>query len=1011
MSRLSPKEAVVEEELYHLLRVVLDRHNSKLNGVEFGRVEPQRSVNGGVADLVLPFADGKHLLVIECKRKISKPSGIQTIRDFDVFGNNVLTQALNYAMRLGTFAFATTNGSRLVLFRTPKAGEPFRIDTHRLLVIDPFKLDEKNVENLLDFLSKWQSGAPVRLVEIDWFFISRLRSFVEFLSKSFNPVVKKLSIDPLFSIKLEEFSEKVGGITLNQLSRETAYLLMNKIVFYKTLERHYPLSKLKPISAPDGKFFIEFLRGFLEKAIKVTGDFEPIFITDFYDEIPLPDDDYVLDEVNSFIEEMDTYRLEEVGSDVVGYIYEELIPEEERHRLGQFYTPPPIAELIVRWAVRTSSDLVLDPAVGSGTFPVKAYKRLFELILEKAASSSKQLSSGDIHKKILSQLYADDINPFSAHLASMNLAMRNVKHPTSEMNIFVEDFFGLRSRMEVFAPYVIKTPQGDIKRHIVIPPFDAVVANPPYTRGVEINDKTQALIDLSIGNVLKKYGMSGGLLNETGIYVHFIIHAFDFLKKHGRIGMIINNSWLQTNYGIDFGNFLLDHFKIKAVIDFDQRLFRIPLVATCVLLLKREDDPEERNENSTVFLYVDKESTVDEILNAIKEPQKWIEKFPINEVKQKDLPRDQKWIKKFFNTEQIEKAIANSALMTLANDLFEPRYGNIDGVTARGGTGADRFFYLSREEANKWNIPKEYLVPVLVRSRYNKFFTVTMDDWISLKKADKSCYAFVCHQQRNKLSDSVLEYIKWGEKTEIVRVKADEKPKTANQSLASTTRAKDIKHFFGWYDLGGVSRSPILASRRAQYRNRFALVKSTILAIDDGFITFIPKQQLSEIQLAAILASLNSDIGRFFIEIYGRSTGGGVIELDDKSAGKIPIINTDKLSKTDTEKLGNLFGKLEIETRQIGEAETQSSIEKLQPIIDEINTEMAGILDIDLTLFGQMKAITEFFYQRRIARIDDAKPETVKGEEEPRINPPKRTKKQEKPNLNKQITKWFEEKQ
>lgn len=1008
MNRIGPKEAVVEEELYHWIRTVLDKNNLTLNSVKFGLVQPQYKVESGIADLVLPFADGKHLLVIECKRTFSRTSGIQTIRDFDIFGSNVLNQVLNYAIRLGTLAFATTNGTRLALFRTPKAGEPFRIDTHRLLVIDPFRPDEKNVSILLDFLSKWYSGAPVRLVEIDWFFISRLRSFVDFLSKSFNPVVKSLVSDEVFFKKFEDFSKKVGGITPDQLARETAYLLMNKIVFYKTLERHYNISKLKPISAPDGRFFIEFLKGYFEKAITVTGDFEPIFITDFYDEIPLSDVDFVVDEVNAFIEEMDNYRLEEVGSDVVGYIYEELIPEEERHRLGQFYTPPPIAELIVKWAVRKSTDFVLDPAVGSGTFPVKAYKRLLELISEKQ-EFKKPPDSGAIHKKILSQLYADDVNPFSAHLTSMNLAMRNVKHPTSEMNIFVEDFFSLRSRMEVFAPYIIKTPQGEIRRHIAIPAFDAVIANPPYTRGVEINDKTQNLINISIGNILKKYKMSGGLLNETGIYIHFIIHAYDFLKKHGRIGMIINNSWLQTEYGIDFGNFLLDHFKIKAVVDFNQRLFRIPLVATCVLLLEREDDPTERNKNTTVFLYVDKERNVEEILNAIEKPQKSANNFFINEVPQNDLPRDQKWIKKFFDTESLEKTIMTSSLVALTSDFFEPRYGNISGVMARGGTGADRFFYLSKQEADKWNIPKEYLAPVLVRSRYNKFFTFIMDDWKALEKADKPCYAFVCHQQRSMLSESVKEFIKWGEKTELVRVKADEKPKTANQSLASITREKDKKRFFGWYDLRGVSKSPMFASRRAQYRNRFVMVNNDKLAIDDGFIAFIPKQDLSELKLTAILASLNSDIGRFFVEIYGRSTGGGVIELDDKSAGKIPILNCDKLTKKDIEELSALFNKLEAETRLIGQAETKESIEKLRPIVNEINVVMARILSIDLVLFEKMKGITEFFFERRIARIGDASPESVKGEEDPKITPPKKMKRQQKADLNKKLTKWIGE--
>lgn len=823
--------------------------------------------------------------------------------------------------------------------------------------------------------------------------------------------MKILSSEPDSSKRLEAFSLRVGGITLDQLARETAYLLMNKIVFYKTLERHYKVSKLKPISAPDGKFFTKFLKGFFEKAIAVTGDFEPIFVTEFYDDIPLPDEEFVLDEVNSFIQEMDTYRLEEVGSDVVGYIYEELIPDDERHRLGQFYTPPPIAELIVKWAVRTPSDVILDPAVGSGTFPVKAYKRLLELILEKDAKFRKHPDSGAIHKKILSQLYADDVNPFSAHLTSVNLAMRNVEHPTSEMNIFVEDFFSLRSRMEVFAPYIIKTPKGEIKRHIAIPAFDAIIANPPYTRGNEINETTQKLINLSIGDALKKYKMSGGLLNETGIYVHFIIHAYDFLKKHGRIGMIINNSWLQADYGIDFGNFLLDNFKIRAVVDFNQRLFRVPLVATCVLLLEREDDPLERSKNTTVFLYVDKESDVGDILNAINEPKNWTNSFLINNVKQSDLPNDQKWIKKFFDTEKIEKAITNSHLMTSAGNLFETRYGNIAGVMARGGTGADRFFYLSKQEANKWNIPKDCLVPVLVRSRYNKFFTFTIDDWKDVKQRDKPCYAFVCHQRRSALSESVKEFIKWGEKTALVRVKADEQPKTANQSLASSTRAKDSKRFFGWYDLGGVSKSAILASRRAQYRNKFVMVKTTKLAIDDGFINFIPKREMQEPKLNAILASLNSDIGRFFVEIYGRSTGGGVIELDDKSAGKIPVINYDEISKKDVEELGMLFNKLEAETRQIGEAETRDSIEKLQHIIDEIDARIMGILGIDLALVERMKAITKFFFERRLARIEDARPESIKGEEEPRIAPPKKMKKQQKTDNNKQLTTWFEEEQ
>jgi type I restriction-modification system DNA methylase subunit len=1004
----SSKEAQVEEELYHLIRVVLDKNGSKLDGVEFGKVQPQHPVNGGIADLVLPFADGKHFLVIECKRKISKPSGVQTIRDFDIFGSNVLNQALNYAMRLGTFTFATTNGSRLALFRTPKAGEPFRIDTHRLLVLDPFKLEEKSVEELLGFLAKWHVGVPVRLVEIDWFFISRLRSFVDFLSKSFKPVMEQLASKNATSKKFEEFSRIVGRVTTEQLAREAAYMLMNKVIFYKILERHYNLPKLKPISAPDGEYFMKFLKGYFEKAIQVTGDFEPIFITEFYDDIPLPNVDYVLDEVNSFIEEMDTYRLEEVGSDIVGYIYEELIPDEERHRLGQFYTPPPIAELIVKWAVRNPKDVILDPAVGSGTFAVKAYQRLMELKTEQYRKSRERIDSGAIHKEILAQLYADDINPFPAHLTSMNLAMRNVQFPTSEMNIIVEDFFNLRSKMVVFTSHVVKTPKGETRRHITIPAFDAIVANPPYTRGVEITDKTQKSINRSIERLLKKYKLSGGIGKETGIYVYFMIHALSFLKKKGRIGMIVSNSWLQSGYGINFCNFLLDHFKVKAIIDFNQRLFRVPLVATCVLLLEKEENAKDRSRNKTVFLYVNAESKVEEILDAIDNPEGWKAKFLSNIVKQGDLPKDQKWIKEFFDTEEIETAILDSPLTALTAALFEPRYGNILGVAARGGTGADRFFYLSKQDVKKWGIPESYLLPVLVRSRYSKSFTFTHTDWRKLKDVGKTCYVFVCHKPRNSLPKKVSEFIQWGETTELVRVKADEEPKTAIESMASALREKNRKHFFGWYDLGGALKAPIFTSRRAQYHHRFVLFKNSILAIDDGFITFIAKEELSGIQLKSALASLNSDIGRFFVEIYGRATGGGVIELDDKSAGKIPVLDYNKISDEQSKDLAQLFDKLEYETRLIGEAETQESLARLQPIMDEIDLKIAETLGLKATLMERIREIVKFFSERRVARTEKASPESVKGEEEPRITPPRKLKKQKKAMLDKQITRWIE---
>ena len=70
------------------------------------------------------------------------------------------------------------------------------------------------------------------------------------------------------------------------------------------------------------------------------------------------------------------FRLDEVESDVLKILYELLIDREERHGLGEYYTPDWLAAKIVRHAIdRPMEQKVLDPACGSGTFLFHAVRR------------------------------------------------------------------------------------------------------------------------------------------------------------------------------------------------------------------------------------------------------------------------------------------------------------------------------------------------------------------------------------------------------------------------------------------------------------------------------------------------------------------------------------------------------------------------------------------------------------------------------------------------------------
>lgn len=967
------REAKVEEELYRLLKNVLEKNHYELEGVRFGDVEPQLKVNGGRADLVVTLPGGRHLWVIECKRKVPVGKTIREIREFDPMGSKVIDQALTYSARLGTDFVATTNGRTLALFSAPERGKPFRLDINRVAIKEE-PLREEVAEDLLRTVAKLHQGIPVSKVGIDWLFITRLRSFVKFLGEQLAPVVISLKGNAKFKKKFEAFTAETGKGDPPQIALETAYLLMNKIVFYSILETHYGLPVLETPDTKDGAKYSRSLTTQFHKAMDVTKDFEPIFLTPFFDNIPLPSADYVLEEVSAFIEEMAKYSLEQIGSDVVGYIYQELIPGEERHKLGQFYTPPKLAELITKWAIRSARDRVLDPAVGSGTFLVKAYRRLRDFP-----------GGGRSHEDTLRQLFAVDINPFPAHLTAINLAMRDVTHPFSEMNVIVEDFFRVAPNQTALAPYAIRTPKGEVRRAITIPVVDALVANPPYTRWTELSELGRGAVTNAVGRVLKTYKLSpGSVRSEPAAYMHFIMHGADFLKPNARMGMVISNSWLQADYGLRFGRYLKDQFAIRGVIDFSFKLFDLPLVATLVILLEKPDSDEARKTNETVFIYVDRDVTVDALLQTINTPSLAPTGLYVKTVHQEELPTEKKWLGVFFDAQQVETKLLETGNCIRAGDLFDICRGNTEWALwaishgSRADLGANPFFYLSRSGVREWGLEK-YAVPAAPGARLVKNFRYTRADWRKAERDDKPAYLFLCSGRKGELKgQGAAAYIKWGEtgcKTKF--------GKTCNKSDACIIRDQNPAVFRGWYDLGGIMPSPIFATYYAQYKTRF-IAADFALALDPDFIAFIPKApiRLTHFQRDALLAYLNSSFVHLYLEANGRATGGGMLSLEFSHAAKLPVLDVRKLGKPHLERLAALFDDLEKTARKVGGADDKAKLEALDPVIEEVDTMISSILGLSNDFLQSVRNRIKILQNRRISRTGRAESGRVQGEEE-----------------------------
>jgi len=724
----SVTERNIQIELYRILKNLIEKKFS-YNDIEFSDVRYEPTINGR-PDLVVESIDkGKKipLLVIETKRKVPYID-----RKFDPYSIDVIRQASGYAVELGSPYFATCNGEVLVLFDTFTAGVPL---PQRRLKHYKVSFDEEFAKTLLEEVCRFRIGVG-KWLELDDVFLQRLRTFHTFITpfilESLN---QRLREDTKFKeeyvrwlkSQLFEYSPEMN----ERIAEQLAYMLMNRLTFYKTLETQIPtLSKLTKIETEDPKVFSESLRETFDKVCKDV-DYEAIFEPHkILDQILFPKK--LIYALNDFIEELGTYNLAKIRSDIIGRVYEELIPDVERHRLGQYYTPPPIVELITEMCIKSPNDKVLDPACGSGSFLVKAYHKLKDLKRKENPFADENR----LHEEILSQLYGIDINPFPATLSSINLAIRNLRVPSRHINIVVSDFFKVKPSIGI------------------IPQVDVVVTNPPYIRQEEMEYKEQirdeALTYLD--------GSKIDLSAQAGIYAYFFTHSAKFLKNGGRMGYITSNTWLDVAFGEGLKKFFLDHFKILAIIEHDAGVFEKAIVDTCIVILEKADGDHlktMRGENFVKFIRVKKPMDMKHLVTLIKEANNDFEGDNIRIVlkKQTELTPEEKW-GKYLRTPSIYFKILSHTKIVKLSEVANIRRG----IT----TGAVEFFCLDNAKVKEWAIEKEYIRPLIEEPNKLQF--------IDVQPTDIDKLILVVHEDKDALRKkgaNILKYIEHGEETKV----------------------------------------------------------------------------------------------------------------------------------------------------------------------------------------------------------------------------------------------------
>ncbi len=766
----------------------------------------------------------------------------------------------------------------------------------------------KGIEKFLFDLVEVYSGKKAEpLLPIDEFLILRLHEKNYRLSRNYRNIIRdRFHKDSDFAKRLANwFVEQQWNFAgqesdFEKAARQTAYLLINKLLFYQALKaKHASLASLLiPDDLTAGGQLQKCLQGYFSY-ITENIDYETIYSTDFIDQIAFPDNRNVVEEIKDLINIIKKYDFSKIGFDVIGRIFERLIPQEERHNLGQYFTGADVVDLILRFCLKHEDDKVFDPSCGAGTFLVRAYQH------------KKLMNNRLLHQDILESLWGVDIAKFPAHLATINLAVNDLSVLKNYPNIVKEDFFNLtvhQSGFELPERWRKTRAQtlGVEQREITYPRwFDCIVGNPPYTRQEEITEITEK--EGYKESLIEKALYYGGrklaeISKRAGIHAYFFVHGTKFLKDGGRFGFIVSDSWLDADYGKGLQELFLEHYKIAAIITSKvERWFEDADINTCIIILERCKNQKEREENLVRFVYLLKplrhfippahdmwekqKQRLDTIENLIKTIRYHNDFYQNDELRIYPKKQSELW-EEGFDSE--EKKFTGSKwgkylrapeiffkILEKGKDKLIP-LKEIANVRFGIKTGANEFFYLTEEEIKERGIEKEFWMHKDEKDKWVPNYVIKSPQEcksIMVKPDILKHRVLLINRDKKQLKGThILRYLNEGERKGF-----DKRPTCESRNP--------------WYNLGNQQPPDGLWFKAFNERVLAPLNTYKLFSSDRFYAIYLHNKTYKN----KLFLYLNSTLAALIVELFGRvNLGEGALDNMTYEAASMLVIDVRK---------------------------------------------------------------------------------------------------------------------
>jgi len=271
---------------------------------------------------------------------------------------------------------------------------------------------------------------------------------------------------------------------------------------------------------------------------------------------------------------------------IIDEAFEYLIPQVSKKKEGQFFTPRPVEDMIVKMLNPKANEFVIDPACGSAGF-------LLHSVMHVAGGmiSGKPLPE---HARNFAQnkIYGIDFAKKAVKIAkAINLIVGDGKSHVYKDNSLAPHTWeedtksGLRSRLLTFSDDTERYRENHEK--FLYFDFDVLMTNPPFAGTVKERD------------ILRLYNLAernGRWINKIGRHILFLERSLQFIRPGGRMAIVLPQGLLNNTNAEYIRRFVIDEARILAVVGLHGNTFKPHTGTKTSVLLLRKYTEEEKEE-------------------------------------------------------------------------------------------------------------------------------------------------------------------------------------------------------------------------------------------------------------------------------------------------------------------------------------------------------------------------------------------------------------------------------